>query len=51
MAPFSIILVGEFCVTIYSHGHQSLCETTPSELSYDQYYGSPYASPEGVSQL
>ena len=34
-----------------SHGHQSLCETTPPELSYDQCYRSSYASPEGVSQL
>lgn len=32
-------------------GHQSLCETTPLELSNDQCYRGTDASPEGISQL
>ena len=38
MAPFSIILVGEFCVTIYSH-YMPPCVKTCHSVSNFYYLG------------
>ena len=43
MVPFSIIFVGEFCVTIYSAQDVNYCTIAPQEGSFNIVYDGTYA--------